>query len=94
VHEVEAVVEGIPNSLHGDLSKKLIDIVLSTQDKNAVPAELAKKIIYLWRQEQIASLTGILSLLEASVMVDAEATYSVLDELGLQETISVLKTLQ
>ena len=91
---MEAVVEGIPNSLHRDLSKKLIDIVLSTQDKNAVPAELAKKIIYLWRQEQIASLTGILSLLEASVMVDAEATYSVLDELGLQETISVLKTLQ
>ncbi|MEE8570529.1 MAG: hypothetical protein V3S97_06005 [Candidatus Bathyarchaeia archaeon] len=91
---MEAVVEGIPNSLHGDLSKKLIDIVLSTQDKNAVPAELAKKIIYLWRQEQIASLTGILSLLEASVMVDAEATYSVLDELGLQETTSVLKTLQ
>ena len=91
---MEAVVEGIPNSLHGDLSKKLIDIVLSTQDKNAVPAELAKKIIYLWRQEQIASLTGILSLLEASVMVDAEATYSVLDELGLQETTAVLKTLQ
>ena len=91
---MEAVVEGIPNSLHGDLSKKLIDIVLSTQDKNAVPAELAKKIIYLWRQEQIASLTGILSLLEASVMVDAEATYSVLDELGLQETTSDLKTLQ
>ena len=91
---MEAVVEGIPNSLHGDLSKKLIDIVLGTQDKNAVPAELAKKIIYLWRQEQIASLTGILSLLEASVMVDAEATYSVLDELGLQETTSVLKTLQ
>jgi len=91
---MEAVVEGIPNSLHGDLSKKLVDIVLSTQDKNAVPAELAKKIIYLWRQEQMASLTGILSLLEASVMVDAEATYSVLDELGLQETTAVLKTLQ
>ena len=91
---MEAVVEGIPNSLHGDLSKKLVDIVLGTQDKNAVPAELAKKIIYLWRQEQIASLTGILSLLEASVMVDAEATYSVLDELGLQEITTVLKTLQ
>lgn len=91
---MEAVVEGIPNSLHGDLSKKLIDIVLGTQDKNAVPAELAKKIIYLWRQEQIASLTGILSLFEASVMVDSEATYSALDELGLQETTAVLKTLQ
>jgi len=91
---VEAVVEGIPNSLHGDLSKKLVDIVLGTQDKNAVPAELAKKIIYLWRQEQMASLTGILSLLEASIMVDTEATYSALDELGLQETTAVLKTLQ
>ena len=91
---MEAVVEGIPNSLHGDLSKKLIDIVLGTQDKNAVPAELAKKIIYLWRQEQIASLTGILTLLEASVMVNSEATYSALDELGLQETTAVMKTLQ
>ena len=45
---MEAIVEGIPNSLHGDLSKKLVNIVLGTQDKNAVPAGLAKKIIYLW----------------------------------------------
>jgi len=91
---VEAVVKGIPNSLHGDLSKKLVNIVLGTKDKNAVPAELAKKIIYLWRQDQMASLTGISCLIEASITVDAEATYSVLDELGLQEATAVLKTLQ
>ena len=91
---MEAIVEDIPISLHRDLSKKLVNIVLGTQDKNAVPAELAKKIIYLWRQDQIASLTGILCLLEASIKVDAEATYSALDELGLQEATAVLKTIQ
>lgn len=84
----------IPNSLHKDLSKKLVDIVLGTQDKNAVPTELAKKIIYLWRQDQLASSTGITTLLEAAVIVDAEATHSTLDELGLHEVTIALKNLQ
>lgn len=90
---MEGIVEGVPNSLHGDLSQKLVDIVLGTKDKNAVPADLAKKIIYLWRQEQLASPTGIYALLEASVKVDSEATYAALDELGLQEVTVALKSL-
>ena len=46
---MEKTVESIPNSLLGDLSNKLVDIVLGAEDKNAVPADLAKKVIYLWR---------------------------------------------
>ena len=91
--EMESVVEGVPNSLFGDLSKRLVNIVLGTQDKNAVPAELAKKIIYLWRQDQLASPTGIATLLEAAIVVNAEATYSSLDELGLQEVAVTLKNI-
>ncbi len=86
-------MEGVPNSLYGDLSKRLVNIVLGTKDKDAVPPELAKKIIYLWRQDQLASPTGIATLLEAAIVVNAEATYSSLDELGLQEVTIALKSL-
>jgi hypothetical protein len=90
---MESVVDGVPDSLYGDLSKKLVGIVLGTQDKDAVPTELAKKIIYLWRQDQLASPTGLVALLDAGVMVDSEKTYSTLDELGLQEVVASLKKL-
>ncbi len=90
---MENIVEGIPTSLYGNLSKKLINLVLGTKDKNAVPADLAKKIIYLWRQDQLASPTGIKTLLEAAVMVDAEATHSTLEELGLQEVVTTLRNI-
>ncbi len=86
-------MEGIPNSLHEDLSKKLVSLVLGTKDKDAVPTELAKKIIYLWRQDQLASVTGISTLLQAATKVDADATCSCLDEFGLQEVVVALKSL-
>lgn len=91
---MESAVERIPNSLHQDLSKRLVNLVLGTKDKDAVPAELAKKIIYLWRQDQLASTTGIATLLDAAVMVDAVATYNYLDELGLKEVIKALQSIQ
>ena len=90
---LESVVERIPNSLHGDLSNKLVDIVLGSRDKDAVPTELAKRIIYLWRQDQLASPLGIVSLLDAAVMVDSNATYSTLEQLGLQEITAAVKNL-
>jgi len=91
---METIVDGIPASLHGDLSKKLVAIVLGTQDRDAISTDLAKKIIYLWRQDQLASKTGIKALLEASRMVDAEGTYRLLDEMGLKELTIVLKDMQ
>ena len=90
---MEKAVEKIPSSLLGDLSKNLVNIVLGTKDKNAVPAELAKKVIYLWRQDQLATVTGLTTLMEVSLMVDAEETYSTLDKLGLQEITTTIKSL-
>jgi len=90
---LESLVESIPSSLHGDLSKKLVSVVLGTQDKDAIPTELAKKIIYLWRQDQLATPTGLMALLEAAAMVDVEVSCSILDELGLQEVTLALRSL-
>ena len=88
---MEPTLEIIPTSLHEDLSKKLIEIVLNTKDKNAIPTELAKKIIYLWRQDQLATKTGIEALIEGAIKVDASMTFQLLDELGLQEVSIALK---
>ena len=90
---MESIVERIPNSLHGDLSNKLVEIVLGSKEKNVIPTEMAKKIIYLWRQDQLASPTGVKALLEAAVLVDVEATHSILDQLGLQEVTVALRNL-
>jgi hypothetical protein len=91
---LESLVEKIPSSLHGELSKKLVSVVLGTQDKDAIPTDLAKKIIYLWRQDQLATPTGLVALLEAAAMVDVEVSSSILDELGLQEVTAALRSLQ
>jgi hypothetical protein len=90
---MENRMEDVPTSLLDDLSKKLVTIVLESRDKNAVPTELAKKIIYLWRQDQLASKTGIEALLSGSLKVDAEATYRLLDELGLYELALTLRNI-
>ena len=87
-------MERIPSSLHGDLSKKLIEIVLDTKDKNAIPTELAKKIIYLWRQDQLATKTGIEALIEGAIKVDSSMTFQLLDELGLQEVSIALQAFE
>jgi len=90
---MESVVDAIPISLRGELSKRLIDIVLGAERRDSIPTELAKKIIYLWRQDQLASRAGIQALLEAALMVDAEATFQVCESLGLKEVAVTLRNL-
>jgi len=91
---MEAVMDKIPKSLHENLSKNLINIVLSAENRNAVPSELAKRVIYLWRQDQLASPTGIQTMLEAASLADTGATCDCLEELGLKEVAILLKNIQ
>ncbi|MGQ9680253.1 MAG: hypothetical protein ACUVV4_05755 [Candidatus Bathyarchaeia archaeon] len=88
---MESAIDKIPSSLYGDLAKKLVAIVLGTEDRDAIPADLAKKIIYLWRQDQLASNAGIKTLIDAAQLVDAQSTIKILDELGLKELAIMLK---
>mgnify|MGYP005831144757 CR=1 FL=1 len=88
---MESAIDKIPSSLYGDLAKKLVAIVLGTEDRDAIPADLAKKIIYLWRQDQLASNAGIKTLIDAAQLVDAQLTIKILDELGLKELAIMLK---
>ena len=90
---MESIVESIPTTLRGDLSSKLIEIVLGSEDKNAVPTDLAKNVIYLWRQDQLASTAGITTLLKAASLVDTDKTCCTLEEFGLQKVATTVRSI-
>lgn len=90
---METLVDKIPVSLHETLSGRLVNIILDSDRKDAVSTELAKKIIYLWRQDQLATPAGVRIMLDAAVMSNAERAYEILDELGLQEITVSIKAL-
>jgi hypothetical protein len=78
-------INKIPVSLYKTLSDKLVSIILDAGNRDAISSETTKKIIYLWRQDQLASPNGIETLLSAGMKVDQSAVEKVLDNLGLQE---------
>ena len=86
-------INNIPVSLHKKLTDKLVSIILDSDDKDAISTEDTKKIIYLWRQDQLASPTGIETLVKASVKVDKAAVEKILDDLGLQELVVAISAL-
>lgn len=92
VTKMEAVNK-IPVSLYKTLSDKLVSIILDSKDRDAISSESTKKIIYLWRQDQLASPTGIMTLLSAGIKVDQSTVEKVLDNLGLEEITVSLSTL-
>jgi len=77
----------VPVSLYKTLSDKLVSIILNSEGKDTVSTDMTKKIIYLWRQDMLASLTGIETLIRAATEVDSESVVKVMDDLGLQELI-------
>ena len=92
VKKMEAI-NNIPVSLYKKLSDKLVSIILGSEDRDAISAEETKKIIYLWRQDQLASPTGIETLLMSGVKVDQVAVEKILDDLGLEEVIVEVRSL-
>ena len=92
VTKVEAV-NIIPVSLYKTLSDKLVSIILDAKNRDAISSESTKKIIYLWRQDQLASPTGIETLLSAGINVDQSAVEKILDNLGLQQVAISIRSL-
>jgi len=92
VQEMKAINE-IPVSLYKNLSERLVSIILDSEQRDAISTEETKKIIYLWRQDQLASPTGIETLLKAGMKVDAESVDRILNDLGLQEIALAVKAI-
>jgi len=87
------MIEQIPVSLYKNLSDKLIKVILDSEDKDAVSTEMTKKIIYLWRQDQLATPAGLETLIQAASSVDVDVTAKILDDLGLQQIAVAVKNL-
>ena len=87
------MIEQIPVSLYKNLSDKLIKVILDSEDKDAVSTDMTKKIIYLWRQDQLATPAGLETLIQAASGVDVDATVKILDDLGLQQIAVAVKNL-
>lgn len=92
VTKMEAVNK-VPVSLYKTLSEQLVSIILDSEDRDAISSESTKKIIYLWRQDQLASPTGIETLLDAGIKVDQSAVEKILDNLGLHEVAVSISSL-
>jgi hypothetical protein len=86
-------VNKVPVSLYKTLSDKLVSIILDSDDRDAVSTEMTRKIIYLWRQDQLASPIGIETLIKAAATVDSQAVSKVMDDLGLRELTVAVKNL-
>lgn len=91
---MEEVVESIPVSLREKISDKLVSLILDAEKKDAISSDTAKKIIYLWRQDQLGTPAGLKTLLNAAATVNYEETYEILDDYGLEEIKVSLKTVQ
>lgn len=89
---LEKIVRKIPSSSWEATSERLIDIVLNSPNAKRMPSGLAKTILYYWQRDQLATEIGLQRLLEASMVIDAEETISVLKELGFQELVTVLES--
>lgn len=87
-------MESIPLSLREKIADKLVSIILDTEKKDVISSESAKKIIYLWRQDQLSTPAGLNTLLEAAAVVDNGKTYELLDDYGLEEIKVSLRAIQ
>jgi cobalamin biosynthesis protein CobT len=77
------IIEKVKDKERDDLSEKLTDVILEAKEGAAVPSSLAKKILYSWQGDQLASEKGLKYLLKAAMKADEERSKAILDEMGL-----------
>ena len=88
---LENVARNIPASLWNEVSEKLVDIVLNSQNASKMPSELAKAILHHRQRGELNSEAGLRCLLKASMILEPEKTISLMEELGLSEIVAMLK---
>ncbi len=83
--EYRELVRSIPRAVRGDLSEKLMDVLLEVEDGSRVPSSLAKIILHYMQRDQLSSEAGLINLLKATVEADPVKTGGVLEEFDLKE---------
>jgi len=77
------IIEKVKDEERNVFSVKLTDVLLEAKEGAAVPSSLAKKILYKWQGDQLASDEGLKYLLKAAMKADEERSKAILEEMDL-----------
>ncbi len=89
--DVEDILKHIPQQAASPLHKTLIDIILKSKNAQALPPNLAKSLLNMYRADRLESPEGAKTLLEASILLEKEKTAEKLQELNLNDAAAKVK---
>ena len=81
--EYKKVVDSISPQKWGRLSDQLTAIILESKNDERMPSQLANDILLLMKNGVLDTAEGLISLLEAAFLLNAEKTASILGELEI-----------
>ena len=64
----------IPDEKKDPIMDKLTNFVLKSKNEEKMPSQLANKILYLLQNDILKSKSGLIALLEASLLLEPEKT--------------------
>jgi len=73
------------------LSKKLVDLILTSKNDDRMPNQLANAMLYHWQHDALKSESGIAVLLEAVLLLEPEKTFNALEELQMTDIARQVK---
>lgn len=88
------IVERIPKSVYKRLSERLVDALLESREGDKLPSSIAKLILFHWQRDTLESEDGIAVLLEALTKLEPLKAQAMLNELGLEELVEKISSIQ
>jgi len=92
--DYRSLVEAIPVVKRALLSKKLVDLLLSSKNDEKIHPQLANSILYHWQNDVLSSESGLTALLEAAVLLEPDKTLEAFAQSELTEFAERLKEVQ
>lgn len=90
--DAENILKTLPGSSAASLQKGLVDTILKSKNAQSLPADVAKRLLSLYHGDQLGSPEGLVTLLQASVLIEQEKTAEMLQELGLTEAATKVRS--
>jgi len=85
------VVRRIPAGLQGKAADGLIDLILDSSNAPKLSSSLGRSILHHWQSDQLATESGLMVLLEASMQLEPQKTAGIFDGLGLSSVAESLR---
>jgi len=73
------------------LSKKLVDLILTSKNDDRMPNQLANAMLYHWQHDALKSESGMAVLLETVLLLEPEKTFNALEELQMTDIAKQVK---